>query len=143
MHIQSYVTRSSSRYKRVRRSRPSEVTMRGGISYTTGVSCSLDSGGGSILFPFSSTRYFILIGIGVEETNSLLIHLVNRYLRIYYTLRSSKRIHPDEIHVLSSNIKFSLFFSRNKLALTNKLKLLSRNGNTRIVALRLTQKLNS
>ena len=143
MHIQSYVTRSSSRYKRVRRSRPSEVTMRGGISYTTGVSCSLDSGGGSILFPFSSTRYFILIGIGVEETNSLLMHLVNRYLRIYYTLRSCIRIHPNEIHVRSSDIKFSLFFTRNKLTLTNKIERLSRNRNTRVVALRLTQKLNS
>lgn len=143
MHIQSYVTRSSSRYKRVRRSRPSEVTMRGGISYTTGVSCSLDSGGGSILFPFSSTRYFILIGIGVEETNSLLIHLVNRYLREYYTLSRRKRIHPNEIHVLFYNLKPSLLFARNKLALTNKPKLLGRNRNTRIAALRLTQKLNS
>ena len=143
MHIQSYVTRSSSRYKRVRRSRPSEVTMRGGISYTTGVSCSLDSGGGSILFPFSSTRYFILIGIGVEETNSLLIHLVNRYLRIYYTLRSRNRIHPNEILVPPSNIKFILLFARNKLALTNKIELLGRNRNTRTVGLRLTQKLNS
>lgn len=84
-----------------------------------------------------------LLALEWKKTHSLLIHLVNRYLRIYYTLRSCKRIHPNKIHIPFSNIKFSLFFGRNKLALTNKLELLGHNRNIRIVALRLTQKLNS